>query len=412
MHSTNADICDILNLPVLDSDLKQLENHLNQFNLFEVLNIETKEKKHSAVIRWLLDANASHGLDKTFLMCFLLKAARLVEVKGIKDIPSHTHVNSWNLRSVNVFNEKGHYDILALAENDGFVCLIENKVHTEEHSNQLTKYFERVKKEYPHLCPFPIFLTLDGKCPKKERDRDHWIPMGYGSVEHLIKRVLIDRGSTINKSVRSFLEQYSRTLGRLIMERVDENTLKALQLYYKHERAVGFIMKCVEDYPKQVSDLVHTAILKYAPDYDLYEGVHSNRHYLRYFSEKLDKICKLNIGKDELDQYDWTPNGRIVWFEYNWKTGNLNMVLGAGPPATLARLFKLAKMHPPFNPKTPQEETPALYHRLYRNEIRNEVLSKCKDDIESTKEKVETAVRNFYKNDYWRLVNTICESYE
>ena len=407
MHSTNADNCDILDLSVLNSDLKQLENHLNQFNLFEVLNIETKEKKHSAVIRWLLDPNASHGLDKTFLMYFLLEAARLAEVKGIKDIPSHTHVNSWNLRSVNVFNEKDHYDILALAEIDGFVCLIENKVHAEESSDQLTKYFERVKKEYPRLCPFPIFLTLDGKCPKKKQDRAHWIPMSYGSVEDLIKRVLRDRGSTINKSVRSFLEHYSRTLGRLL-DMIDENTVEALRLYYKHKRAVDFIMGCVENHPKQVSKLVKSAISTYAPD--LKEDIH-NGPFLRYYSQKLDNICKLKNSKDKRGKYGWTSTGRIVLFEYNRNSRNLNLVLGAGPKATRAHLFNLAKKHDQFNFISPQQETPSQWHRLYKKEILSK-LDYEKVDIENIEKKVEKAVRNFYEKDYWHLVNAICESYE
>ena len=167
-------------------------------------------------------------------------------------------------------------------------------------------------------------------------------------------------------------------------------------------------MQRVEEYPKQVSKFVESAVSKYARD--LEKDV-DGQVYLRYYAKELDKIYKLKNRKDKLDEYSWTSSGRIVLFEYNRNSRNLNLVLGAGPKATRAHLFKLAKKHPSFNPKTPQKEAPSNWHRIYRKKI----LSKCDYeivDIENAKKKVEEAIQNFYKKDYWYLVNAIRESYE
>ena len=297
----------------LESDLEQLENRLNQFNLFNVLNIETTEKQHSAVIRWLLDPKASHRLGKNFLKCFLLEAACLAKEKGIANIPSPADVNSWNLKNVNVLNERHLIDILALSEKDEFVCLIENKIRAPESSDQLSRYLARVKYEYPRLSPLPIFLTPDRRSPSAESDQAYWVRMEYGTIEYLIEHVLRIGGSTIKKSVRSFLKQYTRTLRRHVLQKNDEIQEEALRLYYKHEAAVNFILECskncAENHQKQISKLVESAISEHAPN--LKKDDH-DEFYLRYYAIELDGIRELKYSDADRKNYKypkWTSTG-------------------------------------------------------------------------------------------------------
>ena len=60
---------------VVDSDLERLEDLLAEFNLFDVLKIERRERQHSALLAWLLDPHGSHGLRDYFLRRFLSEAA-------------------------------------------------------------------------------------------------------------------------------------------------------------------------------------------------------------------------------------------------------------------------------------------------------------------------------------------------
>ena len=80
----------------LDEDLEHLEDLLAEFNLFDVLKIERRELQHSALLAWLLDPTASHGLQDYFLRRFLTAAAQKAQDEGITGI-TPLDVDAWNL---------------------------------------------------------------------------------------------------------------------------------------------------------------------------------------------------------------------------------------------------------------------------------------------------------------------------
>ena len=116
---------------ILDPGLERLEDLLADFNLFDVLGIARAELQHSAFLAWLLNPRASHGLRDYFLRTFLAQAAREAHDRGIGDITPFD-VDSWKLSDVEVATERHHIDILILGREDGFVCLIENKIGSGE----------------------------------------------------------------------------------------------------------------------------------------------------------------------------------------------------------------------------------------------------------------------------------------
>ena len=90
-------------------------------------------------------------------------------------------MDSWKLSDIKVATERHRIDILLMDENDGFVCLIENKIGSGEHSDQLNRYLRTVEREYEGLTPFPIFLTPEGTEPAGEEDAKRYVPMDYGA---------------------------------------------------------------------------------------------------------------------------------------------------------------------------------------------------------------------------------------
>ena len=227
---------------VVDSDLERLEDLLAEFNLFDVLKIERRERQHSALLAWLLDPHGSHGLRDYFLRRFLSEAAAEARERGIADV-TPLDVDGWKLGDIEVAIERHDIDVLLTDVTDGFVCLIENKIGAGEHSDQLSRYLETVEREYEGLSPFPIFLTPDGVEPESEDDVERYVPLEYGTVADLIERTLRTRGSTISTSVAGFLEQYARNLRRHVLDTTDNIDELALQIYDNHRAAIDLIIK-------------------------------------------------------------------------------------------------------------------------------------------------------------------------
>ena len=143
-----------------------------QNGLFEYLNIADAERIHSQVIVWLLsrDAPLSSAEKSKFLTSFL----------GLKDKA---------YRTIDAITEFQSIDILIRADDDLFV--IENKLKSSQHSDQLEKY----KKILKHSFGFWItegardrefyFLTLIGE----EADSEDWINIGYGQLLKAVQQI-------------------------------------------------------------------------------------------------------------------------------------------------------------------------------------------------------------------------------
>ena len=305
---------------ILDPDLERLEDLLADFNLFDVLGIPRAELQHSAFLAWLFNPRASHGLRDYFLRTFLAQAAREAHDRGIGDITPFD-VDSWKLSDVEVATERHRIDILILGREDGFVCLIENKIGSGEISGQLRRYLNTVESQYEGLTPVPIFLTPDGDVPETEADAKRYVPFDYGRVADLIDRTLQTRGSTISASVTTFLEQYAGTLRRHVLNDKDNIDELANRIYDNHRAAIDLIIKAQSDRDTLGWGIIESAVEKYAPDLKNDSPTKTMR---RLFSSSLEEIPDLRNGKG------WTKSGRIVLFEIK-HTGVMNLYLWIGP---------------------------------------------------------------------------------
>ena len=58
---------------VMDQDLEELENLLDEFNIFEVLGAVRVELRHSEFLAYLMNPQQNHGLGDDFVKKFLQK---------------------------------------------------------------------------------------------------------------------------------------------------------------------------------------------------------------------------------------------------------------------------------------------------------------------------------------------------
>lgn len=324
-------------------------------------------------------------------------------MQGIGEL-SPIDVDGWTLGNVRVITERqvgagsGRVDILLVSENDEFVCIIENKIGTGEHSNQLAKYLDAGEEAYVDLTPFPIFLTPEGTAPAAESDARRYVPFDYGRISDLIERTLDARGATLNANVVSFLEQYKRTLGRYVVQSVDNIDLLALRLYQNHRAAIDQINRVKnargmldwEDIDGWVADHVPS----FRPDA-------SDARFHRFAAKDLDPLEALKhtnaFGND-------TPMA-LFEFIHDARTRHLRLDIVVGPGEDAPRKI-LANMHKLHGPPFRGSKKGARYMHIYRKHILvpGTYHPFDREQIESTAVRV---LQDFHNKDYPRLVNAI-----
>ena len=387
---------DALEAFVLDHDLEKLEDLLSGFNLFDVLGIQKRELQHSAFLAWLLNPQGSHGLGDYFLRAFLLQAAKEARERGFSDI-TPLDVDAWKFDNVDIATERHNVDILLADETDGFVCLIENKIGSSEHSDQLNRYINIVENEYAGLTLFPIFLTPDGTEPEDSEDAERYVPFDYGRIAGLIDRVLQARSSTISTSVADFMKQYADTLRRHILDTSDNIDELAKSIYSKHRSAIEHIIKARESSRYQYCEVVTSTIKEFGMQLQPDDSIKS---MCRFFAPLLDDI------PDLMQAERWTSSGRMVLFEFACvERVRLIVVIGPGPDQTRTRLYELA--HRSGKPFTQDNRKLAKkWHRIYRKDILTP-REAANLDTAKAEQRIQQGIRAFYEEDYWPLVNAV-----
>lgn len=155
------------------------------FNLFSVLNIETKENKtHSAFLTELLNPSGSHKNGAVFLELFLqvikkeiLEISKLNEQKTLFNFQTENAFvkAEQSIGSINLCDKRGEVasdasggriDIF-LRDTKGCLICIENKIHAEDQPKQIQRYYNYKTKKNTVL-----YLTLKGTEPSDESKLD------------------------------------------------------------------------------------------------------------------------------------------------------------------------------------------------------------------------------------------------
>lgn len=96
------------------------------------------------------------------------------------------------MSELNVRREWRNIDLLLVDDPNRLVVIIENKVHSGEHSDQLRRYAEDVEAHYPGWNILKLFLTPEGG-PPSEAD---YIPISYALICELVESLAKSRAST------------------------------------------------------------------------------------------------------------------------------------------------------------------------------------------------------------------------
>jgi hypothetical protein len=376
-HDSLADT-ELLEAFLQDDDLEELEHIAEEFNIFEVLDAVRQELRHSSFLAWLLDPNGSHGLGDYFLKRFLWRTAAIARNRGITTV-SPIEVDTLDLADATVRREWRNIDILISSESRRFVCAIENKVEGSEHSDQLDRYLDACKTEFPDYCHHSVFLTPRGTEPS----HPEWVPVGYDAVLDPVERVIAARQGAVADEVRLFLRHYASVLRRHIMGESQIEELCA-RIHNKHRRALELLLKHRPDRQSDIRALLEQ-LIKSHPDFELDAP---SKTYIR-FAPLSWTSPHLRTGTAS------TKSGRIVLFYFENLPESLALILEIGPgdDHVRSRIWEAARNNTSGVFRAPKTLSPS-WCRIFRLPFlsRQDYQS---DDLDSMQAKIQERMSSF-----------------
>ena len=221
----------------LDKSLTEIEfSKSNDVNVFYATGMTTQEIKHSAFLAWLLNPSQSHKMGNEFLLCFLKSLYEYnnaeEDIKSNKEILKENDITSFgdfteflNADDIVVETEKvisnpeSRIDIFIQSKSTGTTIVIENKVFTGTHDEQLKRYEDETavfsgRKIYVYLTPYGDMPTND-----KGEYKPNWTIISYKSIIAFLGKKLkdIQKSKQFNR-LTFLLEDY--------IDMVDTNILR------------------------------------------------------------------------------------------------------------------------------------------------------------------------------------------
>jgi hypothetical protein len=181
------------------------------FNIFNILQLSRSEvRTHSAFLSHLLSPNASHGQGTLFLKAFLEHGAG--KYPDFPPLPSFEQSENWLVSTENR-TKYGRLDIVIQNPREGFLCVVENKVDSEEGNQQLKRYGQWMN-DHLDIYPFQAlcFLTIHGG-PSRTAESTPFFRLSYHQD---IAAWLEDTLEHIQApGVYAVVQQYQAVAGRL-----------------------------------------------------------------------------------------------------------------------------------------------------------------------------------------------------
>lgn len=302
---------------VADPDFEQIRNKLTRFNFFEAIGAQRREVRHSDFLAFLLNPKGNHGLGDAFLRRFLKHS--------LKTSFSHPEPSDFQIE-----RETRNIDIFLHDDKNRLAVIIENKIDSDEHDNQLERYWTESHDCYPDFQLFGIYLTPEGEKPEGSVD---YVPFSYSAVGNLIEDILGSEKVTRTPAVDLALRHYVEMLRRDI---VPGSELRQLceAVYFRHRDVLDKIFEFKPDLQviirECVKDLIGTQPEKFVID------LGKDKNHVRFATREWDSIEQLKEVQDS-----W---GRILWFQfYNMPDSlKLRLIIGPGDRDVRQKLLNLA----------------------------------------------------------------------
>jgi len=234
------DLRTALNTLLAHPAFAELERRLRDLTLFGILGIERRELSHAALLRWLLDPHASHGLGTAPLSTFMTVAYRLgghpnridaIALDGLELNTAEVTAERSVATKVKGKPRRGRLDVcveLPTPAGDRPVLLIEYKVDSGESGDQTAVYAEWAKE---HLFPtergerWPLLVYLTPSSADEPAK-----PFEVLSYDDFVPWLLDIAGRARDSRTKLLLTELARTLGQRgdVADEVEDGLVNSL----------------------------------------------------------------------------------------------------------------------------------------------------------------------------------------
>lgn len=305
------------NLVADPSGIVHLEKQFSTFNVFEATGAVRRELRHSDFIGFLFNSSETHDQGDTFYKIFC----------------EHVHIPVSEEPVLSVLREWEDIDVLVRDRANKIMIVIENKIDTSEHSNQLQRYRAIIENTYPDYEPYYFYLTKTGEEPSD----DAWNVLSYAEI-----RVFVDTlAESATGDVAIILSHYSKMIERHFMPNTEIAEL-CRKIYAEHKRAIDLI---IEHRPEGGEEVFYK-IRELVEGNSVFELEDSTGiHRVRFAVCAWDAIPGIRTSSG------WTRSKRVILFEVQnnlSEDGRVRLKLYVGPTvdAIRGKILEFTKEHP------------------------------------------------------------------
>ena len=286
----------------------------NKYNVFDILNISRQELRHSDFLAFLMNPNQSGDVAHQFLRNFL---ALLSDSRKYPKLNLDFFKMFYgSFEKVIIRREYKNIDILVEVEvlngkyNDSFVIVIENKVDSDERTDeydddgnevegQLKRYKKTIDTEYKKHHPIFLFLSPD----KRQPSQSDWTEIGYDLIYSVLCRLNMD---TADPTVRTLINDYKKMIrSEFEMENETEKLREAALKVYTdpaNRDIFDFIFKCRPNRVKVTAEIIREYIGKDVKDWIEFDTTKAPNVYIPFTTKKL-KTFDETLKKHDLNIY-------------------------------------------------------------------------------------------------------------
>jgi len=302
-----------------DARFHTLQSFLTTFNPFEVLKLKEYEIRHSNMIAWLIDPHENHGMDDFMLKILILEY--IENQKIAHEILLKQKINAEVYREYKIDSKK-LIDLLIVLDELKIVVLIENKVHSKEHKDQLKSYYDFVERKYPGYFIQAIYLTLSGEDPSDAR----FYALGYERLVEIITDGMNINNNKINVEQKSFIMYYVEGVKEILGMKNNDMSLMAKALYTQYREVIDYIIE--EGISNKFMEAGRIFI-----DKNQLIPKNSNANHIFFSDTRIENIA-------EVDMQKWASDKPFAYWFRKTTDSRIGFIIEVGP----VKNFEIRKM--------------------------------------------------------------------
>ena len=379
-----------------DPDLAELERLLAEFNLFRFFDLGGYEETHSRILAWLLNPRGNHRLGAAFLNRFLAATTDLDRADA--DGSAAQVQREWQ-------GQWGRLDLLILDEGQQFLCAIENKVYSGEHSQQLTRYRRALENRYPDFTRRYLFLSPWGTLAQDAAERKHWQSVDYGVIRQLVDETAQDFAGSGSAEVLAFLRQYADVLRRDILGDTEVRDL-ARKIYAQHSTAIELIYQHKPN-PQAETQEILKEMIENRDDWEFETEYQRQSHLTRFLPVEWKQFPVLETGTG------WPPCKSLLLFEFYYSNYNLwfQLALSTGTDESVRKVIdSCVRDLPGIKPREPNVGSSWGIYYIDQGVLTGADFEQW--DLESVRSKIQAKVSALAANEYPKIRDAVTRCLE